>query len=236
MAIAERHLAAEFGDDVVDHRTYVLASDGDLMEGISQEAIALAGHLKLNKLIVLFDDNGISIDGPLSLSDSVDQVKRFEAAGWAATRIDGHDPEAIARGDREGEDIRPADADRLPHHDRLRRADQGRHREVPRLAARRRRDQGRARKARLERAAFEIPADVLELWRAAGQRSKAAHAAWDKRLAALPADKRAEFERRMRGELPKDKLAAAVRAVKEKLTTEPKEIATRAACEFALEA
>ena len=96
MAIAERHLAAEFGSDVVDHHTYVLASDGDLMEGISQEAIALAGHLKLSKLIVLFDDNGISIDGPLSLSDSVDQVKRFEAAGWAATRIDGHDPDAIA--------------------------------------------------------------------------------------------------------------------------------------------
>ena len=96
MAIAECHLAAEYGD-IVDHHTFVLASDGDLMEGISQEAIALAGHLKLNKLIVLFDDNGISIDGPLSLADSVDQVKRFEAAGWAATRIDGHDPDAIAR-------------------------------------------------------------------------------------------------------------------------------------------
>src|SRR2546421_2258390 len=96
MAIAERHLAAEFGD-IGDPRTYVLASDGDLMEGISQEAIALAGHLKLNRLTVLYDDNGISIDGPLSLADSVDQVKRFEAAGWAATRIDGHDPEAIAR-------------------------------------------------------------------------------------------------------------------------------------------
>ena len=81
MAIAERHLAAEYGDDIVNHSTYVLASDGDLMEGISQEAIALAGHLKLNKLIVLFDDNGISIDGPLSLSDSVDQVKRFEVGG-----------------------------------------------------------------------------------------------------------------------------------------------------------
>ena len=96
MAIAERHLAAEFGDEIVDHHTYVLASDGDLMEGISQEAIALAGHLRLNKLIVLFDDNGITIDGALSLSDSVDQVKRFEAAGWAARRIDGHDPDAIA--------------------------------------------------------------------------------------------------------------------------------------------
>src|SRR2546421_3075380 len=96
MAIAERHLAAEFGD-IVDHYTYVVASDGDLMEGISQEAIALAGHLKLNRLIVLFDDNGISIDGPLSLADSVDQVKRFEAAGWNASRIDGHDPDAIAK-------------------------------------------------------------------------------------------------------------------------------------------
>src|SRR5215211_5851450 len=95
MAIAERHLAAEFGD-IVDHRTYVLVSDGDLMEGLSQEAIALAGHLRLHKLIVLFDDNGITIDGPLSLADSVDQVKRFEAAGWSATRIDGHDPAAIA--------------------------------------------------------------------------------------------------------------------------------------------
>src|SRR5256886_2030533 len=77
MAIAERHLAAEFGD-IVDHHTFVLASDGDLMEGVSQEAIALAGHLKLSKLIVLFDDNGITIDGELSLADSVDQVKRFE--------------------------------------------------------------------------------------------------------------------------------------------------------------
>jgi transketolase len=96
MAMAERHLATTFGGDIVDHHTYVLASDGDLMEGISQEAIALAGHLKLNKLIVLFDDNGISIDGPLSLADSVDQVKRFESAGWAAERIDGHDPKAIA--------------------------------------------------------------------------------------------------------------------------------------------
>src|ERR1700719_2212385 len=96
MAMAERHLAAVFGREIVDHHTYVLCSDGDLMEGISQEAIALAGHLKLNKLIVLYDDNGISIDGPTSLSDSVDQVERFESAGGAAGRIDGHDPAAIA--------------------------------------------------------------------------------------------------------------------------------------------
>ena len=96
MAIAERHMAACFGAELVDHHTFVLASDGDLMEGISQEATALAGHLRLARLIVLYDDNGISIDGPLGLADSVDQVKRFEAAGWAASRIDGHDPDAIA--------------------------------------------------------------------------------------------------------------------------------------------
>src|SRR6202140_1583336 len=97
MAIAERHLPAVFGSAMVDHTTYVLASDGDLMEGVSQEAIALAGHLKLGKLIVLFDDNGISIDGKLSLSDSTDQVARVKASGWNAVRIDGHDPKAIAQ-------------------------------------------------------------------------------------------------------------------------------------------
>ena len=96
MALAEQMLAAEFGKKIVDHHTYVLVSDGDLMEGISQEAIALAGHWKLNKLIVLYDDNGISIDGPTSLSDSVDQVKRFKSAGWQAELIDGQDQQAIA--------------------------------------------------------------------------------------------------------------------------------------------
>src|SRR6202789_494317 len=95
MAIAERHLAAIFGD-IVDHTTYVLCSDGDLMEGISQEAIAIAGHMQLKKLIVLYDDNHISIDGPTSLSDSVDQGERFQSARCAACRIDGHAPAAIA--------------------------------------------------------------------------------------------------------------------------------------------
>src|SRR6195952_4327777 len=95
-AVAEKMLAAEFGKKAVDHHTYVLCSDGDLMEGVSQEAIALAGHWKLNKLIVLYDDNGISIDGPTSIADSVDQVKRFKSAGWAAELIDGQDQAAIA--------------------------------------------------------------------------------------------------------------------------------------------
>jgi transketolase len=96
MALAERILNARFGDSLVDHKTYVIASDGDLMEGISHEACSLAGHLKLNRLIVLFDDNGISIDGATSLSDSTDTLMRFEAMGWATSRVDGHDANAIA--------------------------------------------------------------------------------------------------------------------------------------------
>src|SRR5712691_2373430 len=183
MAIAERHLAAEFGD-VVDHHTYVLASDGDLMEGISQEAIALAGHLKLAKLIVLFDDNGISIDGPLALADSVDQVARFKAAGWAASRIDGHDPGAIA------------DAiEAAQHSDR-----------PTLIACRTTIGFGAPSKAGTEKShgsplgaeeieaarkklgwpypPFEIPADVRELWQQAAVRSQAAHAAWGQRVAA----------------------------------------------------
>src|SRR5262249_59140890 len=91
MAIAERHLAARFGADLVDHRTWVLAGDGCLMEGVSHEAISLAGRLKLAKLTVLWDDNNITIDGPVGISDATDQLARFKAAGWAVKRIDGHD-------------------------------------------------------------------------------------------------------------------------------------------------
>src|SRR5213595_1366539 len=96
MALAERHLAAEFGDGLVDHRTYVFCGDGCLMEGISHEALSLAGHLRLNKLIVLWDDNSISIDGPTSLAVSDDQLERFRAHGWAVDRIDGLDHDEIA--------------------------------------------------------------------------------------------------------------------------------------------
>ncbi len=234
MAIAERHLAATFGDELVDHATYVLASDGDLMEGISQEAIALAGHLKLRKLIVLYDDNGISIDGPTALADSVDQVQRFESAGWAATRIDGHDPAAIA-----------AALEAAQHADR------------PSLIACRTiigfgaptkggtekshgaalgPDEIAAARQRLgwTAPAFEIPAAILEPWRAAGRRGAAARLIWQQRLAARPPHERAEFERRTRGELTAA-LAGAVRTVKGKLAAAPKEIATRAASEFALD-
>src|SRR6516165_2976349 len=235
MAIAEAHLAAEFGPELVDHRTYVLASDGDLMEGISQEAIALAGHLKLSKLIVLFDDNGISIDGPLALADSVDQVRRFEAAGWAATRIDGHDPAAITgaleaaqKSDRPSLIAccttigfgAPTKAGTEKSHGSPLGADE--------IA-------GARNALHWSHAPFEIPTETRNAWRTAGQRSLPQRAAWDKRLQALAADRRAEFTRRTRGDLPTDNLVAAVSAFKQKIVAAPKEIATRAASELALE-
>jgi transketolase len=229
MAIAERHLAAEFGADVVDHHTFVLASDGDLMEGISHESIALAGHLRLAKLIVLFDDNGISIDGPLALADSVDQLKRFEACGWNATQIHGHDPEAIAAA------IAWAKSAERPTLIACRttigfgaptKAGTEKCHGSP-LGA----DEIKGARERLGWTSppFEVPADIREAWRAAGQRGKPARLGWEKRVANLAIDKRTELNRRLAGELPKEALAAAVRGLKEKLAAAPKEIATRAA-------
>jgi transketolase len=235
MAITESHLAALFGGAVVDHKTYVLASDGDLMEGISQEAIALAGHLKLKKLIVLYDDNGISIDGPTTLADSVDQVQRFKSAGWAATRIDGHDPAAIAAAlEAAQQSDRPsliACRTTIGFGAPTKGGTEKAH-GAP-LGA----DEVAAARARLgwNAPAFEIPANIRDAWRAAGARGRPARLAWAERLAALDAEKRAEFERRTRGELLSS-LAAAARSVKEKLAASPKEIATRVASEQALDA
>ncbi len=235
MALAERRMAAEFGGDIVDHYTYVLASDGDLMEGISQEAIAFAGHLRLSKLIVLFDDNGISIDGAISLSDSVDQVKRFESAGWAAERIDGHDPKAIADAlSRAQKSDRPTliackttigfgapnKAGSEKSHGSPLGADE--------IA-------GARKNLKWDAAPFEVPQDILDAWRAAGSRGAAAHAAWTKTIGTKDAGVRSEFERRMKGELPARALADAVAAMKASLAASPKDIATRTASEHALE-
>jgi transketolase len=213
----------------------VLVSDGDLMEGISQEAIALAGHLKLSKLIVLFDDNGITIDGALSLSDSVDQIRRFEAAGWATERVDGHDPEAIAlaleRGKVSDRPTMIACRTTIGYGAPTKAGSEKAHGSP--LGA----DEIAATRKQLawSDAAFDLPPDVLDAWRQAGRRGQETHQAWKKRLRALAPDKRKEFERRMRGDLPKDQLLAAVLAVKAKLAAEPKEIATRIASELALE-
>ncbi|HEY6023077.1 MAG TPA: transketolase [Pseudolabrys sp.] len=235
MAIAEKHLSAEFGDAIVNHKTYVIASDGDLMEGISQEAIALSGHLKLNKLIVLFDDNGITIDGPLSLADSVDQIKRFEAAGWTAVRVDGHDPAAIAsaleKAQKSDKPVLIACQSTIGYGAPTKAGKSSSHGSP--LGS----DEIKGARETLEwmHTPFEVPPDILSAWRAVGKRSKDAHADWNKRLTALDGATRAEFERRMRGDISQQALDGAVRAVKESLAATPKEIATRTACEFALE-
>lgn len=234
MAMAERMLAAEFGKKIVDHKTYVLASDGDLMEGISQEAIALAGHHKLNKLIVLWDDNGISIDGPLSISDSVDQVARFKACGWRSERVDGHDPDAIEAA------IRRAQKSNKPTmiacktvigFGAPKKAGTSKAHGEP-LGA----EELAAAKAKLgiTGAAFEIAADVLKSWRSFGSAGHLAHKDWLVRFEALSPRKRAEFERRLAHTIP-GKLDKVIVAHKKALAASPVTVATRKASELALD-
>ena len=234
MAMAERILNARFGDELVDHHTYVLAGDGCLMEGISQEAIALAGHLRLNKLIVMWDDNDISIDGPVSLADSTDQAKRFQASGWNTLAADGHDPDAIAAAI---EQARASDRPTLiafktkigfgaptkAGTNKVHGSPLG----AEEIAA--------TRKALgWEAEAFVVPSDILDDWRLAGLRSAKERKEWEKRLAAADADTRTEFERRMSGELPAA-LEAAMADYKRKLASDKPKVATRKSSEMALE-
>ena len=235
MALAEKMLVAEFGKKVVGHHTYVLASDGDLMEGVSQEAIAMAGHWKLNKLIVLYDDNGISIDGPTSIANSVDQVKRFKSAGWAAELIDGHDPKAIAaaitRAQKSSKPSLIACKTTIGYGAPTRAGTAKAHGEA--LGA----DElkGAKEKLGISLEPFSVPDDVLKAWRAAGSRGAAAREEWQARFDELGSRKRAEFERRMRHERPAA-LAKALRAHKKALLETPQNIATRKSSESAIEA
>ena len=234
MAMAERMLAAEFGD-AVDHYTYVLAGDGCLMEGVSQEAISLAGHLKLSKMIVLWDDNGISIDGPISVADSTDQLLRFKASGWNTLRCDGHDHGAILRAIRKAQKSdrptliackttigygAPTRAGKAKAHGEPLGAEE--------IA-------GTRKALNWPHEPFVIPEGVLDAWRKAGRKGKRAHKAWKAALAALPTAKKAEFERRMKGALPAD-LAPAAEAYKRKLADDRAEVATRKASEAVLKA
>src|SRR6267154_868988 len=234
-ALAEKMLAAEYGKKIVDHHTYVLASDGDLMEGVSQEAIALAGHWKLNKLIVLYDDNGISIDGPLSIADSVDQVKRFKSAGWQAELIDGQDQQAIAAAITRAQNSNkpstiackttigygaPTRAGTAKAHGEALGADELK---------------GAKEKLGISLEPFSVPDDVLKAWREAGSRGAAARKEWEGRFAELGTRKRAEFERRLRHERPAS-LAKALKAHKKALLEAPQNIATRKSSESAIEA
>jgi transketolase len=235
MALAERLLNARFGDALVDHYTYVIAGDGCLMEGISHEAISLAGHLKLGKLIVLWDDNSISIDGPTELSTSEDQLERFAAAGWETSRVDGHDPGMVAAAIEDArQSARPSliacrttiafgaptkAGSAAAHGSPLGTAE---------IAG------ARARLGWSD-PPFVVPADVAAWWRGVGQRGATAAEAWRQRLAQAPAADRAEFERRIAGTLP-EAFHAAIAAITAKFIAEAPKIATRQASGFVLDA
>ncbi len=233
MAIAERMMAARF-PGVVDHHTYVLASDGDLMEGVSHEAIGIAGHLRLSRLIVFWDHNNISIDGKVSvMADNIDQVSRFKAAGWNAMLIDGHDAQAIL------DAVRAAQASDKPtliactttigfgaptkagtnkaHGEALGAAEVA----------------GARKNLNWPYPPFVVPDEILSVWREVGAKGAPKREAWRKALEALSAAERAEFERRVSGELPKD-LDGIIDAYKKKLAADAPEIATRKAGEAAL--
>ena len=231
-AIAEEAMRARFGKKVVDHFTYVIAGDGCLMEGISQEAIGLAGMQKLSKLIVLWDDNNISIDGEISLSDITDQKKRFQASGWQVLECDGHDPEDIDRA-----------------------LTQARGSKKPSMIACKthigfgspKQDTAKAHGSPLgpegieatraaygwTHAPFEIPADILDAWRATGRKGAAERTEWEARLATLSASRQAEFARVTAG-IPHKRLASVIRAHKKTLSEEAPKVATRKASENAL--
>ena len=229
MAIAERHLNAEFGDALVDHRTWVIAGDGCLMEGISHEAIGLAGHLKLGRLKVLWDDNGISIDGPISVSSSEDVPARFRSAGWHVVTCDGHDPVSIRSA------LDAAASSDMPTLVQCRtvigygaptKAGSEKTHGSPLGAAE---VEGARAKLGWAHAPFEVPADLRAAWAAVGARGADAHAAWAKRLAADA--KGAEFTRRMSGEAP----AVDLSGFKAALVADPKPLATRKSSEMALQ-
>jgi transketolase len=232
MALAEQMLAAQFGKDLVDHRTWVFCGDGDLMEGISHEAISLAGHLQLSKLCVLWDDNSISIDGDVGLSCSDDQLKRFAASGWATRRVDGHDPEAVATAIKFALKSKrptliacqtiigfgaPTKAGTAAAHGAA-------------LGA----TEAASAKQALgwNHAPFEIPEGLAESWRKVGARGAPARKSWTRRLAKHPA--RGEFQRVTEGALPAG-LNDAVLAAKQKLGETRPKIATRQASQKALE-
>jgi len=235
MALAERMLAARHGADLVDHFTYVIAGDGCLMEGISHEAVSLAGHLGLGRLIVLYDDNEISIDGRTSLSCSDDQLARFAASGWSVRRVDGHDPGAV---------FDAIAAERATDRPSLIAC-----RTVIGFGAPNRQGTEKAHGAPLgaeEIAAarerlgwphppFEVPEAVRAAWHAAGARGASARRAWQGRLAAADAPRRATFEAALTGDIG-DEARRALAAVRRDFAARAPSIATRQASKEVLDA
>ncbi|MEM7643063.1 MAG: transketolase, partial [Pseudomonadota bacterium] len=233
MAIAEEIQRDRFGRKIVDHYTWVVAGDGCLMEGVSQEAIALAGRLELSKLIVLWDDNGITIDGKVDLADITDQRQRFKAAGWDVIEVDGHDPSAIDAAleqSKKGKKptmvackthiaIGSSAQDTAKGHGAL---------TDPDLIAATKRAYG------WEAAPFDIPEDLKAEWEAIGARGAEERAQWEMRLAELGSGKRAQFDRQLKGEAPK-KLSATIKALKRQIAESQPKVATRKSSEMVLE-
>jgi transketolase len=232
MAVAERHLNARFGNDLVDHKTYVIASDGDLMEGISQEAITLAGHLKLNRLIVLFDNNSITIDGATSLSDSTDQIERFQAADWNTVQVNGHDAADVSRAldwaQKSDKPVLIACRTIIGFGLPTRQGTQKAHSDAPGAEE----IAGARKLLDWPSPPFVIPDDIMADWRAIGAKGKPKRDAW---LKSKSASKKAEnFDAAMACAVPTD-LAPALIELKKKTSTEKPAVATRKASEAVLD-
>ena len=232
-AMAEEIQRAQYGKKIVDHYTYVIAGDGCLMEGVSQEAIGLAGKHELSKLIVFWDNNGITIDGKVEIADKTDQLKRFEASGWSVYECDGHDPEDIDRVIVAAKGSKTPTLIACKTHIGLGSSAQ----DTPKA-------HGALTDAQLiadtkaaygwTHAPFEIPAGVKAAWEAIGSRGAEERAAWEARLAALSGAKQAEFARIYAGDAPK-KLSATIKALKKQISDEAPKVATRKSSEMVLE-
>jgi transketolase len=233
MAMAEEMLRARWGEELVDHRTWVIAGDGCLMEGVSHEAIALAGMQRLRKLTVLFDDNGITIDGPVGLADVTDQMKRFDAAGWAVFQCDGHDPEDVDRAIGEAREAdRPAMI-RCKTHIALGSGVQDTAKGHGAIT-----DPEAVRATKdvygWTSGPFEVPSEIKLWWEEVGRRGAQARAAWRERRDALSKTDLAEWKRCQAGE-PPAKLASTIKALKTQALENPQPAATRKSSEAVLE-
>ena len=235
MALAERILNARYGDEIVNHFTYCVAGDGCLMEGISHEAISLAGHLKLGKLIVLFDDNQVSIDGPTSLAVSDDQIERFRASHWHTAGVDGHDPEAVALAIENAKSVtdRPSliACRTVIGYGAPKKAGTAATHGSP-LGEEE--IKGAREKLGWRHAPFEVPKPILASWRAIGARHRAAYDAWTKAANRLDAEARAHLTDPIDGKTRRS-IADAIAAVKVDFAREGAKLATRQSSQKVLE-
>ncbi len=233
-AMAEEMLRARFGRKVMDHYTWVIAGDGCLMEGISQEAIALAGRQRLGRLIVLWDNNNITIDGSVDLADATDQVARFRASGWHVQEIDGHDPAAIDAAIATARTTRRPSMIACRTHIALGHAAQDTSKGHGALTDPQQLAEAKAAYG-WSAEPFHVPAEVKAAWEAIGARGAAEREAWEARLSELPKRRRAEFDRVFAREVPR-RLSAVIRAVKKEASEAGAQMATRQSSQVVLEA